>query len=341
MSQPFVSVIVPVFNEESHLEECLESVIKQTLGNIEIVVVDDCSIDSSQAIIESYLKKDKRIRLVTHDFNKGRCEARNTGVTSSCGEYIYFLDSDDSLPLDSIESLHNVAREFGSDLVLGGFNSAMTVDRHFIKCNLYNVSITNYPDLLYNHSVLNKLINRNALLETDIRFTPPRCAEDILFSLKLNLALDSISIITKKTYNYRWGRQLKSATKEKVMDAQMNELAALEIVRNYNNDFLYTKMQEKTAKTVFGCMGRAAKALDSSELEIYLCKWKDVLFAIPDSSHKTLPKYVSYFCELISDEKYGAAIKLSKWMHFLKSIRDFFRLPKGIKTYKATDEANN
>ncbi len=331
MSQPSVSIIVPVFNEERHLPECLESVIKQTLDDIEIVVVNDCSTDNSQAIINDYSEKDSRIRLVSHDYNRGLGEARNTGFDSSSGKYIYFLDSDDSLPIDSIETLYSVANEIGSDLVLGGFNSKIDVDSSFVKCNLYNVSITNYPDLLYNHSALNKLISRSSLLESGIRFIPPRYAEDILFSLKLNLALSSISIITKKTYNYRWGRQIESATKEKVQDAQNNILTALKIVENYNNDLLFTRMQEKIAKNIFGNMARAVNALDSSELQRYLRNWNGTLSAISDSSHQGLPKHVSFFCRLISDEKYESAIKYWKRMYFLKSIRRALKLPSGIK----------
>ncbi len=331
MKQPSVSVIVPVFNEEKHLSECLESAIKQTLSNIEIIVVNDCSTDNSQAIINDYLEKDSRIILVSHDYNRGLGEARNTGVGSSSGKYIYFLDSDDSLPTDSIETLYSIANEFGSDLVLGGFSSKIDVDGSFVKCDLYNVSITNYPDLLYNHSALNKLINRSSLLESGIRFIPPRYAEDILFSLKLNLALSSISIITKKTYNYRWGRQIESVTREKVQDAQINILTALKIVENYNNNLLFTRMQEKIAKNTFGSMARAVNTLDSSELRKYLRNWNEALSAISDSSHLGLPKHVSFFCRLISDEKYESAIKFWKRMYFLKSIRRTLKLPAGIK----------
>ncbi len=331
MNRPLVSVILPVFNEEKYLPGCLESVLGQTLDKIEIVVVNDCSTDNSRSIINSYLEKDSRIRVVNHGCNKGRSEARNTGIDNSSGEYLFFLDSDDSLPASSLETLYLVANKFGSDLVLGGFDSAINVDGSFIKCNLYNISISNYPDLLYNHSVLNKLINRNKLQELNIRFVPPRYAEDILFSLKLNLAVDSISVVKKKTYNYCWDRQIKSATRGKVFDAQKNVITALEIVKNSGNNFLFSQMQGKTARTIFSSMIRAVYALDSSELQTYLQNWNKVLPANSDSFYQELPKYVSLFCSLIAEENYEAANKYWKRIHYLKSIRRIFKFPATIR----------
>lgn len=331
MSRPFVSVIVPVFNEEKYLTGCLESVLGQALDKIEIIVVNDCSTDNSPEIIHRYLKKDSRIRLINHDRNKGLGEARNTGIDNSSGKYVYFLDSDDSLPTDSLDTLYSVANEFGSGQVLGGFNSKVDVDSTFIKYDLYNISISSYPDLLYNHSALNKLISREKLSELGIRFVPPRYAEDILFSLKLNLAVDSTSIVRNKTYNYRWGRQIKSATRKKVFDAQRNVITALELVKNCENKFLFSKMQEKTAKTVFSSMIRAVYALDSSEIQTYLQNWNKALPVNSDSFYKKLPKYVSLFCSLIAEENYEAANKYWRRIHYLKSIHRIFKFPAAIR----------
>jgi len=330
MNHPLASIIIPVFNEELFLPACLDSVLDQSYRDIEIVMVNDCSTDNSKLVFDRYLEKDDRVTLVEHQHKKGRGEARNTGLKNASGKYIYFVDSDDNLPDDSIESLISIAEKYGSDLVLGGFTSEIDVDSAFIKHDMFNTNIANYPELLYNHSALNKLIRKERLAEFGISFVPPRYAEDILFSLKLNLAAESISVITKKTYNYRWGRQIKSATKGKVLDAQINVQTALDIVKTSNNDFLFARMQEKTAKTIFSSMVRAVKALNHDELRIYLQKWNKVLPETSDSLYQDLPKHVSLFCNLISSEKYESAIKFWKRRHFLKSLRRALRIPAGI-----------
>ena len=92
---PKISLIVPVFNVEKYVSKCLDSLVAQTLKDIEIICVDDCSTDNSLQIIEKYASKDSRIKIVKHEVNKGLGQARNTGLGYSCGEYIWFIDSDD------------------------------------------------------------------------------------------------------------------------------------------------------------------------------------------------------------------------------------------------------
>lgn len=92
-----VSVIVPVYNNEQYIGKCLDSVISQTLQDIEIICVDDCSTDSSRIILAEYVKRDRRIKVLYNDKNEGLSFSRNKAVNEACGEYIQFLDSDDYL----------------------------------------------------------------------------------------------------------------------------------------------------------------------------------------------------------------------------------------------------
>ena len=89
-----ISVIIPVYNVEEYLERCIDSVIAQSYRDIEIILVDDGSVDSSGIICDKYKEKDNRIKVV-HQKNSGMSGARNTGLEYACGEYVYFLDSDD------------------------------------------------------------------------------------------------------------------------------------------------------------------------------------------------------------------------------------------------------
>ena len=96
---PLVSVVMPVYNGETYLAEAIESILTQTLSDLELIVVDDCSTDGSAAIVRDYASRDERVRLVQHDHNQGSASARNSGIAVSRGEFIAAMDSDDiSLP---------------------------------------------------------------------------------------------------------------------------------------------------------------------------------------------------------------------------------------------------
>ena len=104
-----VSVIVPVYNVEDYIRECLDSLINQTLTDIEIILVDDGSKDLSGTICDEYAKKDCRIKVI-HKENGGQSSARNAGLKVSTGEYILFVDSDDYIVENTLETLLNEAK---------------------------------------------------------------------------------------------------------------------------------------------------------------------------------------------------------------------------------------
>ena len=112
---PLVSVIIPVFNVESFLNECLESICNQTYDNLEIILVNDGSTDNSQLIIDNYSKVDKRIIAIKQS-NKGLSAARNTGIDIARGEYLTFVDSDDVLFRDAIFILLKHSLEHDCDV---------------------------------------------------------------------------------------------------------------------------------------------------------------------------------------------------------------------------------
>lgn len=115
LNLPKVSVIVPVYNVEDYLNECIDSLINQTLDDIEIICVDDGSTDSSAEILRGY--EDERIKIITHE-NGGLSVARNTGLEHVSGEYIYFLDSDDILCENALEIMYNTSQEKSLDMLI-------------------------------------------------------------------------------------------------------------------------------------------------------------------------------------------------------------------------------
>ena len=117
MQQPKISIIIPVYNVEKYLKRCVESLTNQTLKDIEIILVDDESTDSSPIICDELAKQDARIKVI-HKKNEGAGLSRNVALKIAEGEYIGFVDSDDFVAEDMFESLLNTAEKYGSDLVL-------------------------------------------------------------------------------------------------------------------------------------------------------------------------------------------------------------------------------
>ena len=106
-----ISIIIPIYNLEKYLAECLNSCINQTLKNIEIICVNDCTPDNSRSIAENFAKRDTRIKIIDHEINKGLGAARNTGVKHANGEYIWFVDSDDFIAENACQLLYDTAKQ--------------------------------------------------------------------------------------------------------------------------------------------------------------------------------------------------------------------------------------
>ena len=111
-----ISIIVPVYNTEPYLEQCLDSIINQTLEDIEIICVNDGSTDNSLSILEEYASKDNRIRIINQE-NKGQGFARNNGLKNVNGEYVLFVDSDDWIELNTCEALYKKVNELDLDML--------------------------------------------------------------------------------------------------------------------------------------------------------------------------------------------------------------------------------
>lgn len=198
-----VSVIIPIYNVEEYLEECLISVVNQTLKNIEIICVNDGTPDNSMEIVDKYAKDDDRIVIINKE-NGGLSSARNAGIEAAKGEYIYFLDSDDYIKEETLECLYKEAKEQDLDTIYFDAESFFETEELAEKESSYVTYYKREP--LYNEvasgqrlfakMVLDRKfrpsaclqINRTELLrEHNIRFKEGIIHEDNLFSAEVTL----------------------------------------------------------------------------------------------------------------------------------------------------------
>lgn len=195
-----VSVIVPVYNVEDYIEKCLNSLVNQTLEDIEIIIVNDGSKDNSENIIKSFLSRyPQKIKYLKKE-NGGLSDARNYGIPYATGEYIAFLDSDDYVELDTYENMYNLAKKENSDMV---------------ECNF----IWEYPKKIKKdigkkysgkHETIekirvvawNKLIKRQVIEKSKIQFPKGYRYEDVEFTYKLIPYLENISFLKEPCIHY-------------------------------------------------------------------------------------------------------------------------------------------
>ncbi|MBO4956650.1 MAG: glycosyltransferase [Rickettsiales bacterium] len=185
-----VSIIVPVYNVEQYLERCLNSLINQTLQNIEIICINDGSMDNSLSILKQYAEKDKRIKIIDQE-NQGVSVARNNGIEASQGEYIGFVDSDDYVDLDFFENLYNKAKKEDADIVEAKYYKIKKLKNNSQK--LINRSgIYTYYNFCFN------IYRRQFIKDNNIQFPIGiKIAEDTTFELEVLLKSNKTVILDK------------------------------------------------------------------------------------------------------------------------------------------------
>ena len=198
-----VSVIVPVYNVEVYLPKCLDSLVNQTLKEIEIIVVNDGSPDNSQKIIDKYAKKYKSIKAYKKE-NGGLSDARNYGIKKATGEYIAFIDSDDYVTTDMYEEMYNKAKAGNFDMVVCDLNYVFE-NSDVIKRAYSNVKhdTTNIKQAMLNiyPAAWNKIYKRK-LFESGIEFKKGVWFEDVEFIYRLLPKIKTIGVIDKPFNQY-------------------------------------------------------------------------------------------------------------------------------------------
>ena len=237
MSQPKISVIIPVYNVEEYLQKCLDSVVNQTLKDIEIICINDGSTDNSLQILEEYAQKDSRI-IVINQQNQGVAAARNKGLEIARGDYIWFVDSDDYVERNGLDYVYKKSKENNADIVCFGVNNICksTIISGHTNQYLSEINMTCQIDLNikkhFLHNIWDKLFSRK-FIQNIIKFPNGiLTAEDGIFNLFCLYKEPKYLFINKILYNYRTDRNL-SATNDK-KNVINNDLKAFKYITTSN-----------------------------------------------------------------------------------------------------------
>jgi len=225
MKRPFISIIIPVYNVEKYLNRCIESITKQTLTNIEIILVNDGSLDNCPQICEEWSKKDNRIKVI-HKNNEGLGLARNTGMLLATGEFIAFVDSDDYVELNMYEKLYATSITYNADIVYCGYKQGLPNGSYIDKSDYYkktifdnkieieNLSIKYFYPLdgrIMMMSVWHSIYKRE-VIKTEFYSERDVVSEDLHFQLSAILNSKKIVYIPDNLYFYCYNENSLSHT---------------------------------------------------------------------------------------------------------------------------------
>lgn len=217
-----VSIVLPVYNVEQYLEECLDSLLNQTTGEFEVIAINDGSTDNSLAILEKYRAKFKCINIISHS-NSGLSATRNVGINNAIGEYVLFLDSDDMLESTAVESLYDLAHEnklnlvvcdgLRMDEILGKVDNNM-----YCRRKIFNNEVLSKEEFIEG-SIKKGMLHaqfhfykKQFIIENNLRFSEGILHEDELFSMNTYALIDRVGYCDKQIYirRYRYNSIMSS-----------------------------------------------------------------------------------------------------------------------------------
>ncbi len=227
---PLISIIIPVHNVEKYLRKCVDSVLLQTYRNLEIILIDDGSTDTSSQICDGYAQKDARI-VVIHKQNGGVSSARNAGLEVAKGRYIGFVDGDDCIASDMFATLLNLCQTYKTDIsVCSVYNKPILLNGK-IRCLSSSKALVQLAAQLY---VCNKLFSREVI--GNIRFrTDLYYCEDLMFCLQTFLNTSVVVYTNERKYYYRMNPN--SATKQAFNLKKLNYFLSADEAKSFARDY--------------------------------------------------------------------------------------------------------
>lgn len=245
-----VSIIVPVYNAEKHLKECLDSIINQTLKEIQIIIINDGSTDNSKEIILDYVRKDSRVTFIDSE-NEGVSAARNKGIGKSSSRYIGFVDADDYIAPGMYQRLFEIAEENKSSMVICNARHVNEKKEFRKRLQLENETfliqdkaplILDFLSFKYDSANWNKMYDSNIIKQYNLKFDCRLAIwEDLLFNLKFIVYADKITTLSEALYYYREHDTSVMANSKLLLSQQYNLFYESYISFCNKNSFLIAK----------------------------------------------------------------------------------------------------
>ena len=205
-----VTIIIPVYNSEKYIGRCLDSIVNQSFKDIDILVINDGSTDKSKEIVEEYQSKYRNIKLINQD-NIGVAKTRNKAIKLIDTKYIMFIDNDDYIDSDYIETYINKIEETNADIVMGGYKRVNVDKKILFKQNLLDTNWSKYIVM----APWAKIYNREFLVKNNIEFLDYGIGEDVYFNLVAFAKNPKIQIIDYIGYNWFFNTKSVSNTSQR------------------------------------------------------------------------------------------------------------------------------
>lgn len=290
----YITIGVPLYNTEKYLRKCLNSIINQTLSNIEIIIVNDCSPDDSIKIAKEYQKHDNRIKIIEHKKNLGLGGVRNTLVKNATADYISFVDSDDWIEHNMFETLYNLIISEKSDIAVCSYNLVVgekIINRRlFVRRTIKKKEKTFFQQWLEDNTIIdhmtwNKLYKKSLFTSNNIFFPEHIYHQDLATIPRLIHFCDKISFSDKILYNWR---QRNNSTTFSVSRKRINDnYAAFDTLKNFLMDKnLYYDYEKEFYNLCFNSIkfninniirSDSDQSIKDEYISIYLSKFLDMV----------------------------------------------------------------
>ena len=352
LDNPKISIIVPVYNTANYLEECLDSLINQSLEEIEIICIDDKSEDDSPKIMEKYASSDKIIKLLYNKENTGQALARNIALKSVKGEYVSFMDSDDKIDLNAYEKVLNFSEENNLDMVLfnvvrfdrkGIIGGSELHEKSIQKLNS-NTNILENNEFVYDTSPCNKLIKTSLIEENNIEFVD-RLYEDLLFSMELFTSTDSVGVLPDVKYYWRRRRDKSNKSTTQNRTNKKNIADRIFIINQIEELFKSNEKYNSLLDSYHFKLLEIDYRLFIDQIDIGDEEYKEFILNNIKPIIETYPKELFSHLSMINKIKYEFLIedKIDELIYIREKERNYNfyskqneRLTKEIKTVKST-----
>ena len=290
MNEYKISVIIPVYNTEKYLRKTINSVLNQTLKDIEIILVDDKTPDKSGKICDEFAKMNKNIRVIHKEINEGLGMARNTGLQKANGEYIAFLDSDDTIDLEFYEKLYNSAQKYNSDIAMGEIKFLVgnkKVENNNLNKEKYegdeiiNIILQRYFGNSKENitpSATRSIYKRELINKYKIKFCSERefRSEDLIFQIDIIPKCKTISYDKNAIYFYNNENMSSLTRKYDKTRFEKDKLLAKEVDKKLKEINLYEKMKEGSTWIFIGNVRACIKQEKNNNKEIAIKNIKDI-----------------------------------------------------------------